>query len=370
MATHKERKSNPKMSNATDNGKPEIIGNIERIPLTYIHVDPNFNARSASSYLKDGTSGIETVDGKDTGINGLSLAIQEEGQDTPVDVRRNPDPKTSSAQPYALVAGFRRFEAIKRIAERGLLAKDEHPIAKDPSWSSARPSIKAIVRIVTESEARLLNLRENTARDDLSGPDLAFGQEELIKAYTKEHGKERGAVLAVSKSLSMNQSYLNKLHTVMTGIEDKAVLTHWRESSKPLPVLKMLEISDPKRTPVDRQREAYDTACKGTDKEKVKDPNAWLESAKTNAAKFGHTLGVIQACGEIEDADGMEWHTETLRALFSFKKDANGNHIKSIRAAAKAGFKAGIDEVRDAEKKQAAKEKAKAEAELGSAEAN
>ncbi|MBF84100.1 MAG: hypothetical protein CL489_06430 [Acidobacteria bacterium] len=102
---------------------------IEMIPLSDIYSDDSFNCRQKF---------------KDREVRGLSRSIKAKGLFTPIIVRPKPGP---NGEKYTIVAGHRR----KRATE---LAGQTH--------------IQAIVKNLTDDEARNINLKENLERQDLT----------------------------------------------------------------------------------------------------------------------------------------------------------------------------------------------------------
>ncbi len=219
---------------------------------------------------------------------------------------------------------------------------------------------------MTDLEAYLANLRENTARDELRSPDFAFGLLRLQKAYEKENdGKTRGAAPAIALGLGKAQRHVLRLLDIMNNV-DKDVLEDWRASQRFVPVQKMHDLSKV-ASPHMEQYLAFKAAKVETKPEAS--ATAWLDKAKARAEEIGHTVGVIveqtamgatDEDGEIDEAlclnyEVITWDESTLRGLMKFKKTADGNEMRQITAAAKRGVKAGIADVKKAVKEAAAK---------------
>ena len=120
------------------NGEESIVN----IPLSDIHADANWNARSGKWKLG---SGFE----EESAFGELKDSIRACGVKDPVKIRPTPE----CARPFALVSGFRRYAASEELA---------------------LGTIPAVVREMTEAEARLEHTRENTARMKLNPADLAW----------------------------------------------------------------------------------------------------------------------------------------------------------------------------------------------------
>src|SRR5574338_388062 len=202
-----ERKSAPKVAES-GKSKPKGLLNMTHaieestdkvilVPLSRLREIPHWNSRSS-----DG--GSNGPDGK-TGFAGLVDAIFTDGQDTPVIVRPFPAEVDASAHKAGIlhiVSGHRRTKAVEACAERlkgTTLAEINKALqVATPGIAPIQPNdaqrgmVKVIVRNLSEDAARSLNLRENAAREDLSGPDLAFGVKAMFEA-AKQCGRPTDA---------------------------------------------------------------------------------------------------------------------------------------------------------------------------------
>jgi hypothetical protein len=337
--------------------KTEDLDQIVEIPLAQIYVSPTFNARHANHLKIPSSIATEAEEkinnGKGTDIAKLSYTLALEGQDNAVFVRPNPDAKMAAKFPYALIAGFGRVAALGLVAARGIANKDEHPIARQPQWSSQNPTVKAIIKHVTETEAILLNMRENTARNDLEGADLAFGVRQLLAAYALEKGgNERGGARTIALGLGKDERYIGRLIAINKAFDDKTLI-HWRAATKSVPILSMEKLAtDEKMTPEQRLIE-YDKLCgkqepSGETKPKEKsDPEDNLHAKATENAKF---LGRLVESGYAHVADN-KWNVrgfmKELTSASACKKVCGEDEQKwaDLNDAAKAGFEAGRKEV-------------------------
>jgi ParB/RepB/Spo0J family partition protein len=244
--------------------------NILNIPLGDIKVDSNWNSRSQHDLVNKGKN-----DDEYTGIEGLIESIKANGQDTPVDVVKN---TSGGKQPFFLVAGFRRYEALRQIAET-----QKNPTA----------TIRAVVKELNPLEMRLLNLRENTARDNLKGADLAKGIEDLMVLNPKLTQTEIG--LALNRS----QPYVGKLIKINTSVA-KDIRDHWRGTpGNPVTVGEMYTLAnkDPKE-----HKALYDATFKPAEGQEKK-PGDWVNGAKRKAEQLGTLFGNLQRLHQI-DFDG------------------------------------------------------------------
>jgi ParB-like chromosome segregation protein Spo0J len=364
---------------STSKGKKEMNAKVEStvkfaaVLLSQILVDPDFNARH-KNHMKE-TSGVSLTNDSGTahGIPSLADSIEESGQDTPVVLIPNTDKKTNASKPYFLVAGFRRYAALELIANRATNNNVEHPI-KNPDgsantdWSAKAPTITAQVKNLTKAQAYLENLRENTARDNLSGPDLAFGVYRQYRALVNDdNGKERGKPTELARSLGKDPSYIMQLLRIMSLPED--ITNHWRVASKPLPINTMDDLADPKKVPEAERLERYKQWNEGQaakdDKKGEKTEDSEIAAAHKSVATTAQFLGRLHELGHIDCNDTAWMSRELLRELGTVKKTVMGDDDKKwlgLAKAAKEAFEAGREEVKTDKAKAAEKAEKKAEA--------
>src|SRR6185369_17815201 len=83
-------------------------------------------------------------------------------------------------------------------------------------------TLRAVVRtFADERAARVLNIRENTARNNLKTPDLVFQVRDLAK--------EGMSQVAIAEAIGVTQGFVSKLLKVATL--PKPVLAHWRDGN-------------------------------------------------------------------------------------------------------------------------------------------
>jgi ParB/RepB/Spo0J family partition protein len=174
-----------------------------QLPLGEISVDYSWNARSkrdVTAAQSDGVLNAEENMKEGGGFEGLCTSILANGQDSPIVVR-----KVGMGVPYELVCGFRRYTAVLKLNEKKLVI---------PGLKAG--CIMAMVRELSPLDARLLNLRENTDRSNLTPPDLVWGILQL-----------RGMkVLQIAKALNVSESYIYKL--VKIADLPLPIVNHWR----------------------------------------------------------------------------------------------------------------------------------------------
>jgi ParB-like chromosome segregation protein Spo0J len=207
-------------SHKTANGNPSLLSiedEVKHVPLTDIFVDPDWNNRSLANTLAESTASREDVEG--TGIQGLAMGIFQDGQDEPIILRGTAGLYKKTNKPYALVAGFRRYEAINRLNADAHLVKLRSDEKKSVVPNSANGTIRAVVRNLSELEAIKLNLRENTQRNDMSTPDLVNGARKLKFLHQMDS-------VAIANTLGKSKQYVDLLLRVATL--QPVILDHWR----------------------------------------------------------------------------------------------------------------------------------------------
>ena len=239
---------------------------VKRIPLSDILVRSDWNARGG----KWAEQGGELPDGSE-GIKSLALSIRIDGQRTPVDLRKN---TTKSRHPYELVTGFRRMEALRRIAE-----EDKTPDA----------TVRAVIHShMTETEARALNIEENTARDNLELPDLVFAIGEYDTLLSGSDGKAPSGV-QIAATIGKSQGYVAQIQKIARGVK-KPILEKWRtelRDSDKLTVATMRALAEvaPGKQDEELKKLLGDTTKVGR--------GDWLGAACKRAGAVGELLGTL-----------------------------------------------------------------------------
>ncbi len=339
VETNGKKGSKPNVT-STDAVAAPALGALAAIPavnvvsvikLSDIFADSNWNSRGLDRTINAGASidSPEDKSEKSTGFAGLVFGIEWEGQDTPVDVRKNPDPK--SKYPYVLVTGFRRFRAIEHIA-----AKDGH-VGQDPKWNPKAPTIRAFDHgVMSERDARRLNMRENTQRDDLTGADLAWGVWEMAGRKLVKDGDITDSALA--KELGKTQGYTSMLRRIM-GTLDPKVTAHWRIHTHQLPVALMHSIVDAE-IPRSKHWEAYNDLLKK--KESARADGKWVTAATTRGEAIGEMLGKLKKAQFSFEKPNEAEFLAVMDHLFKIpKKDpTKAPTAAQLKSVAKAMFQA------------------------------
>lgn len=230
--------------------------NVMPIAIALILADYAWNCRSGA-WEKD----VNPDTG--SGYEALKASIASDGVKTPVVVRPLKNKDGSPNGKYSLVSGFRRFKAVTELKQE---------------------TIPCLVRDLNDADARLENIRENTAREDLKGADLAYAILEVAKQNVSD--------LEIAKKIGKSQPYVSKLHSIMTDVLPKLVKA-WRESTVDITVSQMYVLS---RLPKDRQEEEFNKYVKGREAAETKDDgkkNKKLEVLKKKAYDYGFVLGCL-----------------------------------------------------------------------------
>lgn len=259
-----------------------VLDKIVELPLNKVHADFEWNSRYGNP-AEQGDSGGELAENE---FASLVESIRSRGQDTAIIVR----PK---GQGHAVVAGFRRYAALQKIAED----------AKDKNLT-----IKCIIRELNEVEAKSLNIRENAARKQLGPADLMVSLGELKDLYEKN--KASVTVSALADEVGVGRPYASKLLNIRDKVDPKFVKL-WREGKAEIAVNKMEALAKLDKGEQQNREWADNIATAGGRGAGGgrKDKKAWLESAERQAIKIGIFLGELEHLEKIS--------TENL----DFKKD-------------------------------------------------
>lgn len=274
--------------------------------------DESWNLRSGKwkeATTKDGEMSFEQ----------LCTSILFKGQDDPVKVR----PK---GKKFELLAGFRRTAAIRKLAKD----KQSPPKDTDPETLKAlqlfKPEIKVIVKNVDDTEARSLNIRENS-RDPIAPPDLAWALFDLFQrkiASTKQEPTDR----AIAAEVGLSEGYVNQLLTVMRKVHPK-VTKLWREATVQLSIADMRAIGEEKDKNLHfdmyhKKLQAKENTTKG--------PGSWITTSIKQAERVGQLLGTLKREGVIQVAESKIGERFDWLGI-KVKEGASQTQIKAIAEA-------------------------------------
>lgn len=311
------------------------MGDITRVDIKRIFVDPNFNSRN----IPDAKKEPENFKAYNDRIDSLAASIKSEGQLSPVLVV----PSTRDGFLFDLVAGFRRMEAVKRLD---------------------KPTIEAVVQEIDKPEDRLIaNLAENVARFDLTPYELAVKCKVLRDEY-KLSGNQ--IAIRIGSQEGMSKSYINNLLRILDQCPKK-VIEAWKAGHAQAQTDKLIKMAS-KLYPTEADKlalwdewtgakeEAEEEEGKGKGKEGGK-PKA----TRATEANLGAALAAVKACkpSVFQGLTAQEAAQLALEfALGKRKSLKNGTNVIYDPAAAKAAKEAAKEAKEAAEKAAKAAERA------------
>lgn len=251
-----------KMANKTDI-------KIETLSISDVIADHDWNARSGWELSTEGEHGHSYKE--------LVEGIAAEGQKNAVDVMVDPKKKGK----YKLLAGFRRYSALVQLDKKTIIARVHPPL--------------------DAAQQRLINIKENTEREDLRGSDVAWA---VMQYLTEVGADKRPTQEQMAQIFSLSQSYVSKICQIADKVRPD-VVEAWRagrpvgakEDSPRIEkgILKFLEVA---KVDKDRQVEAYNAlfglSADGQTKAKPVEKDAYTV-AKKAAEKLGEVLGRLLA---------------------------------------------------------------------------
>lgn len=281
------------------------------LTLKDINADFAWNARSGNWLADEGTPDDENS-GEHT-FAGLVKSIKSRGQDTAIVVR----PK---GKKYEVTAGFRRFAALSAIAKE----------TNNPAYP-----VKAIIKNQNDVEARAENIRENTARDDLKGPDLAWSLHELFKLQTAAGAAPTDSALA--EEIGKSQPYVSKLLRIMKGVTTK-VTDQWRASKVAISINEMAGlVGKPKAEQEEEFKRLVDSKGGAAGGQGAGGgQGAWLDAAKKKAAGLGELIGRLSKNDLIDDSN-LDFDV-SLDYMMKVNKKANARQRAAIAKAMQKGY--------------------------------
>lgn len=258
----------------------------------------------------------------------LVESIKTAGQRTPVVVR----PK---GKKYQLISGFRRHAALVHLAQADG--------AKDVT-------IKAIVKQLDELNATIENVTENS-REDLSGPDLAFGLHRIaeLQKAAGSNVSDRALAALVGK----NNSYVSDLLRIVRNAPKVAKM--WHEDTMQIGVREMRKIAQIEDPALQLEKYKEIRAGKSSSGESGSGPGGkpWIETAIAKARSVATMLGTLErdGCITVNEIDWVEY-LETLGV--KVKSDATGRDKSKIAKNAREAYAA----ARDAEESEESEDEA------------
>ncbi len=263
----------------------------------------------------------------------LKESIKSQGQLEPALVR----PK---GKKWQLVAGWRRYLAIKEIAQ---------------ATGDKNPTMIVISKPLDDMQALIANLGENS-REPLTGPDLGHGVWRL-----SEEAKARGQTLSsrqIANIVGKHHSYVADLLTIF--YKAPAVAKKWHDAPVQLTyqtMLRIAKIEDKSEQMAEYKRLLAEASEEPEEGGKAGKP--WLKTAMAQADRIGGVLGTLVQRGCIT-VNNLDWPAELEFLGVKIKKDANAKDRKRIAKSAADAFALGLEppEVDETEAEQALEEAA------------
>jgi len=286
--------------------------------VSEIHADYAWNARSGEWWKDAETEGQDEPGGKKengaaadaptapkkqkkapkvderTKFADLKSSILETGTNEQPILARQP---AKAGGKIRLVCGFMRYRAVTELSQA---AKDQGPA------EAQRGLIRVVIRDMTDQQARMSNIRENTSRDDLRGPDLCWSVGEAIKQYGFSD-------TTLAASLGKSQGYVSKLHRIYDRLSQKA-LEKWRYSPIPITIdqiqseviMMVGKNADPDNIPSEEEQLDYLNRVLAAKASGPigRGPDGWVETKTKEARELGELLGLLQGSDIIKVVEG------------------------------------------------------------------
>jgi ParB-like chromosome segregation protein Spo0J len=332
---------------------------VKNVPLDAIFVDTDLNARSIANVI-----GIdEKSDDKDAkGLPELQSSILAKGQDHPITLApvilgtSYLGKKTTC--PFQIVAGFRRLAVLQTVNADEFHKANAKAEGRTIVRNAPNGTVRAIVRTFdTVKDAMEYNLRENTARNAVTAPDVIH----RVRDFYQVH---KMTIPAIAANLGFTTQYTTRLVNV-SGLPKK-VVDHWRNGGKIKGSTPELEVETTLRLPIaemeaivkeaggdhplsaDQQVDLYVKKLlpKGEGEEGEND-NQWIEAGKKKAEALGRMLGALQRLEFLEvNADDATWAAVIVTGDLKVtgRKEFSNAIAKKFAKAALAGYAKGLEE--------------------------
>lgn len=265
---------------------------VVNVPLKDIVADDEMNSRQ-SFVVHDESAPIKAQT-----LKGLMESIATEGQITPVMVKEIEGGK------FYLIAGFRRFTAIKALYNAEVEKHKEGVKGADPTkYQSIRAQV---VRGDDRLSIRILNLVENLARKDLSPYEVAEACVKLQEAAKPD--KLSGNDIA--DKIGLSRQYVGNLLTNMAKLHPK-IKAHWMRNH---PACTTGNLNSWRSLEPETQMELFIKACGGkepedVDVEETEETSASAKEETAKVAKEPSRPGVAtlqDAIAAVKAADGIK----------------------------------------------------------------
>lgn len=161
-----------------------------QLSVSQLSVDKDFNVRESKNYGD---------------IDALAAQIAQDGQSTPIEV----GPLDATSGKYPVVSGFRRVAAIRKIVKNG-----------------ADVPVFAVVIDKESAEQAWHNLKENMAREDLTGFEQAKGMARMVNEYGWTQAdliRRFGISETGEKAKGMSQSHVSNMVSAFRDLSPKCL---------------------------------------------------------------------------------------------------------------------------------------------------
>jgi ParB/RepB/Spo0J family partition protein len=277
-----------------------------------IWADFKWNSRSPDF------EGVEDLETETKTFEALVESIRVNGQKEavvlmPLTGEQKADKKCPAGAEYFLVAGFRRLAAVTKIGGR---------------------PVRAIIELLDPAQARVRNLAENTARDNLSGADLAWGCYQL----TQQGMQDKDIAAAIGKS----QPYVSKLTKIM-GSLPKELRKAWRDARQPIPVMSLYEmVTSIAPEKYGEAFEALTQARNDNNPEKhTRNPNKWYDKMKEEIKIFGYRLGLLVNDEQMPEFDMKSYALNVVELCFELPARCSSQQRRGLVTVLKSSYKEG-----------------------------
>jgi ParB-like chromosome segregation protein Spo0J len=195
--------------------------------------------------------------------------------------------------------------------------------------------VLAIVRTLNESEARGLNARENTERDNLRPADIAWS----IAKLQQEHKLND---VQTAQLIGKSNGYVGKLARIMEKTHP-AILKSWREMpNDSLSIESRLELI---KVPKEEQLKKYEELTAGSSTRS----NDWMVKSEKQARRIGHFFGTLEKAGAL-NTDLLDFYQHIklfvtggmLNVHGKAEEGATENQWSRLAAAAEEGWEAAL----------------------------
>lgn len=243
---------------------------IIEVPAAEVFADWDWNSRSRM-VDKDGNlqTGAELT-GEGMTFAELCTSIKTEGQRDACIVRPN---KNGRKEPYVLVTGFCRREAV---------------VANGPVDGQRHPMLRVIVKNLSDKEARIENVRENTARSSIRDQDVMFGIQDLHAMDPDLKGTD------IAKAIGRSDEFVNRCIKVIDKVKPH-ILEDWR-GGDPGPKVSLDNLALKVASAGDQDKVYAELkAARATSNTRAAD--AWVKTHTVHAIAFGKAMGKCEFAG-------------------------------------------------------------------------